>query len=154
MKLPFPKFDADLVEAIEDHLHLAEHTETMTTHEGNAGEGLDSVISVGWGKNANNSTYFRPMFQVLVPGGTIPVLTVRPCARCLDFSRSWNCPDHPEKPITEFPWRKATLERARPVLDAAIERWLSVEISGHRVTTAAVPTVNGEFTFSFEVEGS
>lgn len=44
--------------------------------------------------------YPRTMFQLIEDGHSSgsPTSPASPCPDCYDFSRSWNCPDHPEVP--------------------------------------------------------
>ena len=93
MKLRLPKYDADLVEQIEQYLELDATTaiEVTSTDEE---DGLVYTFAFGRALKSNS----RPMFQVIEDQAFSGMaLGVSPCA-CYDFHRTWNCPDHHEIP--------------------------------------------------------
>lgn len=96
MKLPFPRFDAELVHSIEDYLDMHRMTQIVNTEA--AGDGLHNLHSEGrWSSGAE---YIRPMFQLIgIEHHGFPVLVDLPCAACYDFSRTADCPDHPDPGI-------------------------------------------------------
>jgi hypothetical protein len=73
--------EADLDTDSSTH-HTFEEDFTVTLYEGALGE----------------TNFQRPMFQLITdqPNGKARARVYQPCAACLDFSRSWNCPDHHE----------------------------------------------------------
>lgn len=55
-----------------------------------------------------STNYSRPMIGIFTDTPDTPLhhskqmaYAEKPCAPCLDFSRSWNCPDHPERGLEE-----------------------------------------------------
>ena len=112
MKFPFPRYDAETVEAIEEHLDQQNLTEIVGATP-MAGEGLVTV----WVRGNGTKSYSRPMIQVLgneqFSGRPAAIQTpVTPC-QCYRFDRSWDCPDHP--PI---PWNTKERRWERPCTGA------------------------------------
>lgn len=109
MKIPFPKYDPDLIAEIE--MFLDQDYLTEITDEALAGAAEDGLVNTwargfggtsrpGIGGARNPSNYARPMFQVLHADYTgFRAQSPRAeCPACYDFSRSWNCPEHREVP--------------------------------------------------------
>lgn len=93
MKLTMPKYDAELVAAIEEHLDQA--NTTVIDRELDARDGTVTTFARG----RRRKSYPRPMFQVLPDTNGIAFQEhIRPCPACDRWDRSWSCPDHPEVP--------------------------------------------------------
>lgn len=93
MKLRPPKYDADLVEQIEQYLELDATTAIEVTSPPEE-DGLVYTFAFGRALKSNS----RPMFQVIEDQAFSGMaLRVSPCA-CYDFHRTWNCSLHPEIP--------------------------------------------------------
>lgn len=77
-----------------------EITETYPLDETGPWASLLSLRPLGWHSARRAGHHPRRMFDVFNPGASSgsPVSSLNPCRACLDFSRSWNCPDHPERP--------------------------------------------------------
>lgn len=75
---------------------ISEHLTEIVQSEG-MGDGLIRIIARGVSQKHCN----RPMFEVLsdVSGFVSQGGAWGACAACLDMSRSWNCPDHPDTGI-------------------------------------------------------
>jgi hypothetical protein len=61
-------------------------------------DGLRVQRALGWYSAKRNGHYARPMFQIIPvdASSSHQVPYSNPCPECLDFSRSWACPVHPE----------------------------------------------------------
>lgn len=100
MKIPFPKYEADTVEAIETFLDQQRLTQVTDTHQqGHAEDGLVTTITRGRAVRGEH-IYARPMFEIIprdacssarVPAGT-------PCPTCDNFAYTSKCEEHPEIP--------------------------------------------------------
>lgn len=99
MKTPFPKYDPELVAAIEDWLEIDTATEIFETTPPNH-DGL--VYTAARGKHGTgaqtSNSYSRPMFQVFADGvGSALMRPYRdPCPACDDWSRTSKCEEHYE----------------------------------------------------------
>lgn len=88
------------VQALECEYDVILETYTMPT------KGRPELVTlVAEGRYGRQRNVVRPMIQIIddLPDPTRPVenhwgkatgYQGNPCAACLDFSRSWNCPDH------------------------------------------------------------
>lgn len=100
MKTPFPKYDPELVAAIEDWLEIDTATKIFETTPPNH-DGLVFTAAHGgeWGTGAQASnSYSRPMFQLFIDGvGSALMRSYRdPCPACDDWSRTSKCSEHVE----------------------------------------------------------
>lgn len=115
-KTPFPKFDEALVQGIEEALDMQRLTEITRRADMEMVEAVLSdtdgdslgyrlighyrlLVAAGLQlSDIGRTVYARPMFESL-PATTWKgsMIYTNPCPRCQDFSRSWNCPEHPEK---------------------------------------------------------
>lgn len=95
MKIPFPKYNEELVVLIEEYLDQNYATEVQRAYPmGDPDDGLEATIATG----APMGNYLRPMFELIAPtthsGSLQPV---RPsCAECDNFAVTWTCDQHPE----------------------------------------------------------
>lgn len=99
MKIPFPKYDAALVEEIEAHLDQDYLTEIhyRTDMEYEVGDGLVREVSMGV-STPRAGEYVRPMFQLMAAREAQKhgARTIG-CPDCYDFARTSNCAIHFEK---------------------------------------------------------
>jgi hypothetical protein len=96
MKAPFPKYDADLVAAIEDYLGLDYQTGIIQTiNLGEQSDGLLCHLTAG----GDSKSYNRPVFEVFDDGiaSAQRISYQSPCPGCDDWSRTSECADHPER---------------------------------------------------------
>lgn len=140
MKIPFPKYDEELVLEIEEHLLQGLNTDIkdeMEYHSNSDMAGLKVMFARG-----HSGVFQRPMFQVVndnpvdEEGGAAGSLGV--ACQCGDFSRSWNCPDHHE---LEWDWVFRTWKRGDgPEFDDAIPlvRLSTMPQSENQRMTAAI----------------
>lgn len=101
MKIPFPKYEAEVVEEIESYLDM--HYQTEIVAECEDGYGLKYSSARGsrpardgrpGTRRANN--YARPMFSVIWHQSfSGAAQSMNPC-QCYRFDRSWDCDEHPE----------------------------------------------------------
>lgn len=89
--------DQKLIETIEDYLGQDYYTEIMELAP-DPRHGTDLLYQIPRKLQVENAgNHVRPMFEVMSPGaGSAHPTTQDGCARCLDFSHSWSCPDHPD----------------------------------------------------------
>lgn len=101
MKIPFPKYEAEIVAEIEAYLDQDYQTEITEESEHQA-DGLKYTFARGFSASGvagtrNVSNYARPMIQPIddgaFSGSAVPGTTCGPCG---DFSRSWACAEHPQ----------------------------------------------------------
>jgi hypothetical protein len=101
VRIPRPTYDAELVEAIEEHLNQEQLT--SPSHADYIGGGLKVTHYLG----EDTKLYARPIIQIMNDNGAALTTTTttyrRPCPHCYDFSRTWKCPDH-----HELPWNTET----------------------------------------------
>lgn len=156
MKLPFPRFDAELVHSIEDHLDMAFDTEIVGSTPGNE-EGLVNFQTRGR-YEAGRSQYVRPMFQVLsLTQHGFPTRIDLPCAVCYDFSRTADCADHPDQGIPyQLKAKPAPGRYTQPAVGSGAAAWLREEILAE--TTARrdryIAMVTADGALSWRVSGS
>jgi hypothetical protein len=128
MKIPFPKYEAEVVAEIEAYLDMHYQTEIINTREVYD----ELVITFARGHRADNSrsgtrnhnNYARPMFETMELGvHSAMTVSVSPCIACDRFDRSWNCAQH-----GEVPWdskRKAWLTPGREVPEPpSLSEWV------------------------------
>lgn len=102
MKIPFPKYEAEVVEEIEAYLDM--HYQTEIVQEGEDRLGLKYLLARGFRPAGDGrpgtrrmNNYARPMFDVISDGGGLSgaAQPVTPC-QCYRFDQSWACSEHPE----------------------------------------------------------
>lgn len=128
MKIPFPKYEAEVVEEIEAYLDMDYQTEI--TDRSDPSDGLMYLFARGFAASdregtRNPSNYARPMIQP-IPDGAFSGSGVRvtPC-QCDRFDRSWNCELHPPidwDPVRRRWKRPCTGDRERCNCDPCHER--------------------------------
>lgn len=116
MRIPFPKYEAEVVAEIEAYLDMDYQTE-ITHEEEHEALGVKYTWARGHNPNGrpdlvtrNENNYARPMFQLITQGafsGGGPSVT--PCMACDRFDRSWACSEH-----TEVPWDSEKRRWIRP----------------------------------------
>ena len=153
MRTPFPKYDADLVAAIEEHLQLDAMTEIVELeiewmHCADVDHGLKFPMARGLLESSVQPyrNYSRPMFQ-LYHDGVTSALSHRSastaCPDCDNFAYTSKCTTHSEQalaakglgrhpdgqPITQVSFN---LHRPTCAMLAAEARALSDQVTGHR----------------------
>lgn len=105
MRTPFPKYDADLVAAIEEHFQLDTMTEIIPEYQWNHIDATDGDFTFPEARGSAESTvqpyraYSRPMFQVYRDGVNSGLrINHTPCPDCDDWSRTPKCSVHYDLP--------------------------------------------------------
>ncbi len=129
MKIPFPKYEAEVVEEIEAYLDMDYQTE-ITQRAEHPSDGLVYLFARGFAASdregtRNPSNYARAMIQP-IPDGAFSGSGVRvtPC-QCDRFDQSWNCELHPPidwDPVRRRWKRPCTGDRERCNCDPCYER--------------------------------
>lgn len=129
MRIPFPKYEAEVVAEIEAYLDMDYQTE-ITHEEEHEALGVKYTWARGHNPNGrpdlvtrNENNYARPMFQLITQGafsGGGPSVT--PCMACDRFDRSWACTEH-----TEIPWDSEKRRWIRPGRENEVTAYYSPE---------------------------
>jgi len=131
MKIPFPKYEAEVVAEVEAYLDQDYQTEIIEEAEVRDegikvlyARGIESYGPTGTGPGRRRlGNHARPMFEPIDDtafSGIAPKGT--PCGPCGDFSRSWACPLHPEVPwdAKERGWKRVCTRDDRCTCDTCL----------------------------------
>lgn len=154
MKIPFPKYEAETVAAIEEHLEQARNTEAMETDT--LGQPEDGLIRTwSWGHRA----YSRPMFEVLHTEASSSMrISHTPCPDCDDWSRTSRCETHHELRYNPDARKwEGKLTATRPGFAAIVEAYERGAASyrrGMRGHSRLVQLDEATWTFTYPVDTS
>lgn len=151
MKLKLPRYDAEVVEAIEEYLDLEESTSIEATSV-NTADGL--LYTFAYGRKLKSNP--RPMFDVISDGAFSGMhQRVSPCP-CYDFHRSWSCPDH-----HEIPWDAEGRFFRNPAIERRVRLYTEPGFDSYQDILNACPenesvvryeTDQGAFQIVFETD--
>lgn len=156
-RTPYPHNDPEAIAALE--AHSLPNAKIVTTFEA---DGLLYLRSAGYSPALFGDQYPRPMFQLIEEDHSQSYYApwVQPCPRCDDWSRTAQCPDHPERPLSQTSFIRSPAEPPvglyanAPVayyqaglrnLWEAADRRVRIEVNGE--------SLQGVSGFSFDAEG-